>query len=383
MTKGKPMIRTLILAAAAGLATPAAAQDPVPAAIDYGIADNWLCLPGRADSCATPLATTALNPNGYGSTGQAAPAADPPIDCFYVYPTVSRDAGVNSDLVPGLEERATAMVQFARFAGICRPFAPMYRQVTLAGLQSALAGGAGGDSALAYQDVLAAWRDYLANRNQGRPFVLIGHSQGSIMLSQLLAQEIEGSEAADRMLSALLIGWNVEVPVGKTVGGTFKRTPLCTRVGETGCVVTYMSFRATNPPPPGSLFGRTAAPGMSIGCTNPARLSRTTAPLDSYWYAGPGSSPIDWSAQGSPPTPFLRTEALASAACVTGPGFGYLSVTVNADGSDARTDSIPGDVVVNGSLLPGWGLHLADMNLGQGDLIALVEAQRDAFAAGN
>ena len=376
------MFRTLILAAAAALATPAAAEDTGP---DYANADNWLCLPGRADTCATPLATTALNPNGYGSTGQVTPAADPPIDCFYVYPTVSRDAGGNSDLVPGMEERGTAMVQFARFAGICRPFAPMYRQVTLAGLQATLAGGGagGGDMALAYDDVLGAWRDYIANRNHGRPFVLIGHSQGSVMLSQLLAREIENSDAAGRMLSALLVGWNVEVPVGKAVGGTFKRTPLCTQVGETGCVVTYMSFRATNPPPPGAMFGRTATPGMAIGCTNPARLARATEPLDSYWYVGPGGLSAEWSSEGNPPSPFLRTEGLASAACVSGPGHGYLSVTVNADPADARTDAIPGEVVVNGSLLAGWGLHLADVYLAQGDLIALVEAQRDAFAARN
>ncbi len=37
---------------------------------------NWLCLPGRADLCSTPLRTTALNPNGYGSTGQSPVARD-------------------------------------------------------------------------------------------------------------------------------------------------------------------------------------------------------------------------------------------------------------------------------------------------------------------
>jgi hypothetical protein len=41
-----------------------------------------------------------------------------------------------------------------------------------------------------------------------------------------------------------------------------------------------------------------------------------------------------------------------------------------------RTRS-PGDVVIAGRPQPGWGLHLADMNLGLGDLIALVEAQAE------
>jgi hypothetical protein len=380
------MIRTIMAGLALALAAPSAAQEAPAASPDYSKPEAWLCLPGRSDACAMPLPTTALNANGYGSTGQAVPARDPKIDCFYVYPTVSRDAGDNSDMTAGPEEQATAAVQFARFAGTCRTFAPIYRQATLAALlrQARGEGQRTAESvAMAYDDVVRAWREYLTTHNKGRPFVLIGHSQGTIHLSQLLAREIEGKPEAKRMLSALLIGFNVEVPEGKTVGGTFKETPLCTRVGETGCVVSYVSFRATNPPPPVSLFGRSTRPGMTVACTNPARLAKGSAPLDSYWYSGPTvtttPSTITWSSQGAPPTPFLRTEGLASAACVNRGNVGYLSVMVNADPADARTDQIPGDVVIAGQPQPGWGMHLADMNLGLGDLIALVEAQAESY----
>ena len=379
------MKTALTLAAAAfGLATPATAQEAPAAAPDFAKSESWLCLPGRDDACGTPLATAALNANGYGSLGQAKPAANPPVDCFYVYPTVSRDTGLTSDLTPGPEEQAVAAVQLARFAGTCRTFAPMYRQLTLASLARAAAGeNVMPGFALAYGDVVAAWKHYLEHHNQGRPFVLIGHSQGTIHLTQLLAREIEGRAEAKRMLSALLIGFNVEVPVGRTVGGSFKETPLCTKVGETGCVVSYVSFRATNPPPAGARFGRTAGPGMTVACTNPAGLKPGTQPLDSYWYAGPSvtntQNPIPWSSEGEPPVPFLRTEGLASSACVNREGVGYLSVLTNADPSDVRTDRIPGDVIIGGQVQPGWGLHLADMNLAMGDLIALVEAQAQAF----
>jgi hypothetical protein len=374
--------RTAAVAALLYLAAPfapAAAQEA--SAPDYTKAESWLCLPGRDDPCSRPLATTALNANGYGSVGQARPRADAPIDCFYVYPTVSRDAGSNSDLVAGPEEQAVAMVHFARFAGTCRTFAPMYRQATLTALLAGMTGTGNPvrNLALAYEDVVAAWRHYLRHHNRGRPFVLIGHSQGTIHLSQLLAREIEGRPEAKRMLSALLIGFNVEVPEGKLVGGTFKETPLCMRAGQTGCVVSFVSFRATNPPPPRALFGRAPTPGMTVACTNPARLARGSAPLDSYWHAGPSltptQNPIRWSSQGEPPTPFLRTEGLVSAACVNRGNVGYLSVMVNADPGDPRTDRIPGDVALGGAVQPGWGLHLADMNLAMGDLIALVEAQ--------
>jgi hypothetical protein len=378
----------MVLSAFAAAPAPAQQAASAPASVDYRQEANWLCLPGRADACGKPLATTALNPNGYGSTGQVTPAKNAPVDCFYVYPTMSRDAGDNSDLVAGIEEQAAAMVQFARFGTVCRTFAPVYRQATLAALYRQASGNAARTAEtmnLAYGDVLAAWRYYLQHYNKGRPFVLVGHSQGTVHLTRLLATEIEGSAAAKRMLSALLIGYSVEVPEGKLVGGSFKRTPLCTKVGQTGCVVTYVSFRASSPPPPGSMFGRAATPGMTIACTNPARLRRDLTPLDSYWYAGASATsaakPIAWSSAGAPPTPFLRTEGLVSATCVNRGPVGYLAVTVNADPTDQRTDAIPGDVSIAGVIQPGWGLHLVDMNIAQGDLIALVEEQARAFNA--
>ena len=55
----------------------------------------------------------------------------------------------------------------------------------------------------------------------------------------LIAREIENDPAlARRMKLAIIPGYNVLVPQGKLVGGTFKKTPLCSRPGETGCVMT-------------------------------------------------------------------------------------------------------------------------------------------------
>src|SRR6185369_2432703 len=124
------IMRHWIIAAAAALAAavpaPALAQAPGPAP-DYAKDSAWLCLRGRGDVCSTPLATTALNPNGYGSNGLSSVAKDPSVDCFYVYPTISNDRAMNSDLVVGREETLDAEVQFARLASVCRTFAPIYR----------------------------------------------------------------------------------------------------------------------------------------------------------------------------------------------------------------------------------------------------------------
>ena len=358
-----------------------AAQSTSTLPPDYTRQGSWLCLPGRNDLCSTPLETTALNPNGYGSTGLSPVAKDARVDCFYVYPTVSRDQGVNSDLNPGGgEEKAAVQVQFARFAGTCRTFAPIYRSMTV-GLIAAVAAGADYKApfATAYGDVRRAWREYLAKYNKGRPFVLIGHSQGSWMLQTLIAQEIEGKAIAKQMKLAIIPGFNVLVPQGKLVGGTFKSTPVCSAPGQTGCVMTWVSYREKNAPPPGAVFGYSEAPGMTVACTNPARPGAAGwVPLDSYWYARsaqpvPGG-PIMWSSEGPPPSPFLRTEGLVSARCVNEGPRGYLSIRTNADPKDKRTDRIGGEVGILGMFIPGWGMHLADMSAPMGDLIREVEA---------
>ena len=358
-------------------ATPGFAQAPAPSpAPDYTKDSSWLCLPSRVDTCSTPLPTTALNPNGYGSTGQSSVAQDPRLDCFYVYPTVSRDQGLNSDLNTGPEEKSAVTTQFARFAGVCRTFAPVYRQMTLAAITAYSAGADIRDAAaLAYRDVAASWRNYLATRNNGRSFVLIGHSQGSLLLQQLIAREIETNPAvAARMKLAIIPGFNVIVPQGKLVGGTFKKTPLCNRPGETGCVISYVSFREKNVPPDGAMFGVTDQAGMTVGCVNPAQPGAAGwVPLDSYWYSRsvqpvPGG-PISWSSEGPPPSPFLRTEGLVSARCVNDGQRGYLSIRTNHKAGEKWTDHIGGEVGLLGGFLPGWGMHLAEVQEAQGDLV--------------
>src|SRR5206468_11655636 len=119
---------------------------------------------------------------------------------------------------------------------------------------------------------------------------------------------------------AILPGFNTVVPQGKLVGGTFKKTPLCSHPGETGCVIAYSSFREKNVPPTGALFGIADQPGTTVGCVNPGRPGATDwVPLDSYWYARSSQpvpvGPANWSTEGAPPTPFLYIVGLVSANC--------------------------------------------------------------------
>ena len=356
---------------------PASAQ-PAPAAPDYSKEATWLCLPGRSDTCSAPLPTAALGPNGYGPVGQSTIARDPPLDCFYVYPTVSADRGMNSDLNVDGSERGAAQVQFARFASVCRTYAPIYRQMTLGAIAAYSAGAnIDGAVAVAYRDVSAAWRTYLAKYNKGRPFVLIGHSQGSLMLQQLIRNEIEGKPVARQMRLAIIPGYNLLVPQGRRLGGTLRYTPVCASPADTGCVMTWVSFRENNVPPAGAIFGMAALPGMTVACTNPARPGSTAwEKLDSYWNARwplpvPGG-PIQWSSEGPSPAPFLHTDGLVSAKCINSGPLGYLSVRTNSRPGQKWTDRVYGEVGLLGMFIPGWGMHLADVAEAQGDLVRRV-----------
>lgn len=370
-------------AAPSPAAAPAAASpSPTP---DYSRDASWLCRPGRADACTSNQDATVIVADGTRTIETFAADRKPKFDCFYVYPTVSLDPTPNSDMTVGPEEMAVAASQAARFTQHCRVFAPMYRQVTLNALRALLQGKAvTADRAMAYGDVKAAWDDYLRRDNHGRGVVLIGHSQGSGIIKALLANAIEGTPAAKLLISAMIPGTNVAVPDGQAVGGDLKSTPLCQTAEQTGCVVSYVTFRADAPPPANSRFGTVPQPGMVATCVNPAALAGGKAVTDAYLGArgaGLASLPMGpWTRDGAPvTTPFVKVPGLISAECVTTGPAHYLAVTVNADPADPRTDTIVGDVVVGGATLKDWGLHLIDMPVEMGNLVALSDRQARAW----
>src|SRR5262249_27371071 len=146
-----------------------------------------------------------------------------------------------------------------------------------------MAGGALAlDRGVGYDDVRDAWKYYLDHDNQGRGVVLMGHSQGSFVLAELIRREIDGKPIQARLVSAVLIGATLSVPRGKDVGGAFQHIPLCHSGSHIGCLVTYASFRSTTPPPANTLFGKVMDPGMAAACTNPAALAGGSGELHAY-----------------------------------------------------------------------------------------------------
>ncbi|HSE67158.1 MAG TPA: DUF3089 domain-containing protein [Gemmatimonadales bacterium] len=350
---------------------------------DYSNLQAWLCRPDRLAACDVDLSTTVLGPDGRATVEQARLDPKAPVDCFYVYPTVSTDTTTVSDLVPDDAERTVVRLQLARFGTRCRLFAPMYRQLTLAAMGRAHAAGIESPDFLGvgYRDVRAAWRHYLAHDNGGRGVVLIGHSQGTVVLTELIRREIEGTPIQARIVSALLIGapGGILVHRGKDVGGSFAHMPLCGTATQTGCVVAYSAFRATAPPSASTRFGRSEDSTLVAACTNPAALGGGEAALNGYFDAAGGTAlpmgPTEpWTVGGQPiGTPMVRIVGLLKGRCATSAFASYLEVSVQrGPGSPASRD-------IQGDLAEPLGLHLVDMEVAMGNLIDLVAEQTRSY----
>ena len=351
------MSRALVLAAALFTLALAAASSASAKTV-------WLCSPqAKHDPCDYSLKTTVIALDGARSTQNAKAARHPKVDCFYVYPTVSDQKTTNATLAKDPEIKAIATYQASRFQQDCRVWAPMYRQVTLQGIADpATVSKLGSD--LAYNSARAAFTDYIKHDNHGRGFVLIGHSQGSFILKQLIGDVIDKNPSLrHRMVSALLLGGNV-------TNKEYKHVKPCAKAGQTGCVVAWSMFH--DPPPSNSIFGRTTLKGQHVVCTSPGRLGSSSKLLP---YAptlpfpgtiGLGLNLFEPNRPTGVSTPWYAEPGVLTGSCAT-----------TADGASY--------LKIDGSTLPNavpdatWGLHLGDVNLALGNLTTIARKQIAAY----
>ena len=344
----------------------------------------WLCKPGMADNpCRDSLQTTVQEPDGASRVEDPPLPADPAIDCFYVYPTVSEQPGRNANKDRDEQVTTIARYQASRFSQTCKVYAPVYRQQTLGALA---AGGSSEALKLAYSDVEEAWLEYLASDNGGRGVVLIGHSQGTRMLRQLVRDQIDrNGPVRARIVSAILLGGNVTVRRGQPAGGDFQNVGACSVAGEIGCVIAFSTFNET--PPSNSRYGRVpaedtsgfgfpAGPDYEVLCTNPASLgANARTPLSTYLRSEPFPGVIGallvqmyGGPQPSAPTPWIQPRDHYTGRCETRDGANVLMI-----------EPIGGARKLNPAPDRSWGLHLADGNIALGDLVDVVERQATSY----
>ena len=337
----------------------------------------WLCQPGHSpDPCNVGLSTTVFSPTLHKlKVIDPARVKKPPIDCFYVYPTVSDQSTPLANLQIDPEERSVALYQAARYSQYCRVFAPMYRQVTLSGLFSGKVTAT--QQQIPLSDVRAAFATYLRKYNHGRGFVLIGHSQGSFVLEQLIAKDIDRKPAVrKRLVSALLFGGNVLVKRGKGIGGTFQHVPACRSATQLGCVIAFSTFDQI--PPANSLFGRTNVAGEQVLCTNPAALGGGAADVDPVF---PAQHFAGGTQTGSSISALKLTQPTASTTWVSEPG-AYRAQCSSAGGANVlEIHALGGAQTPQPAPDATWGLHLLDANVALGNLVSVVHSEADAYAA--
>ncbi len=232
---------------------PANITTPAP---DYSLIENWAALPTISDPAD-------LSPAGVSVPEQGSL----PIDVFYVHPTgyLAPISWISPmDPNSGTEENVDWVManQASAYNGCCNVYAPRYRQANIFayfGSETEREEILG----FAYQDVKRAFEYYLENYNNGKPFVLASHSQGTHHSMHLLSDVIDGSDLHERMVAAYLIG-AVNIPLSPEWFGSMENIEPCYGESDLGCVIHWDTI-----PEGGAAVGR---PAPSI-CTNPLSWS--------------------------------------------------------------------------------------------------------------
>ncbi len=378
---------------------PASAQPlPLPSATnyaEYADANRWICLPGRDDVRSRDLKAIELFANGSSApVPPQPPATSSTVDCFYVYPTV----GLN--LVPGNPDpyymnRSAIEAATAAQAASSRKRMPGVRAAISAGDDRRLCPAARIRSAdvhiaVATSDVLAAFDYYLANHNQGRKIVLIGHSQGSEMLIGMIQGRFESSpELRQKLLLAILAGIPVNVPTGQKVGGTFTNVPVCTQPGEIGCFIAFGSYAEGSDPTTDLARPDPGGPGTGLRQPGHPRRSRAfprSTPERAKTLQGtllmPAADSSGFVRDDAQTKSFTRLSGAYSGACTaaTNTQMRFFSIREEMEPTDPRRGIVKLSKIsldwVTQLLIGDVGLHVLDMQFPMQDMVSLVAARR-------
>jgi hypothetical protein len=323
-------------------------------------------LPQRTDSCARDLAATEIRADGSRAILPLTAAKDPPVDCFYVYPTVDNRLFVadNHDDFTDLEPMAFATrAQAVPFRQVCSLYVPLYRQATL-GNYLRSEGQRGRAFEVAFSDIEDAFLHYMSHWNRGRRIVLLGHSQGAEMVKRLLVRFFDHDpQMRSRLLLAMPIGGELDVPEGRTKGGTFENVPICTRDDETGCVVAYRSQSEDAHKP----SGQDVPKGRRAICVNPGNLAEQggRATVQAFFPRYERLDGLDGVTTG-----YVFYRDLYSARCVDGPdGSRPLEISQIDELGGLRTGPLD---MSDWRFKTSRSTHTADFQFTQGNLIEMV-----------
>lgn len=202
-----------------------------PEAPDYSDPVNWAALPDKKDEADGVPRKSGLQ------DGQA----DSPADVFFIHPTIffsdeAWNADIKDEKLNKKVDESTIRHQASIFNAAGRVYAPRYREATFGTFTIKEDKKSQYQTIeLAYRDVRDAFRYYLENYNEGRPFFIASHSQGTVHAIRLIREWVDGKEIQDRMITAYLAGWPIPAD-------TFKSLPPCQNPDDVNCFTSWCTF---------------------------------------------------------------------------------------------------------------------------------------------
>lgn len=210
-------------------------QKPAPTPPDYNDLYYWAAHPMKSDS-----ADVVPSPDLENNQEKAL------ADVFFLHPTTYTgkwgqnkwNAPVDDEKLNEDTDDVTIKNQATIFNGCYRIFAPRYRQAHYQSYKWAdkKPQSTGRAFDLAYQDVRNAFEYYLEHHNDGRPFVIAGHSQGTTHGIRLVKEFIDGKPLSEQFVAAYLLGMPVH-------SSTFEEIGSCQEEGDTGCINSWRTMK--------------------------------------------------------------------------------------------------------------------------------------------
>ena len=177
---------------------------------------------------------------------------DTSVDVFFIHPTTytkrrkrtpkQMNADIDDSYLNAKTDYSTILYQASVFNAQCRVFAPRYRQAHLSAFFIKDKEKSGQAIGLAYSDVKTAFEYYLKNWNHGRPIIIAGHSQGSLLAERILKKYFENKTLQNQLVVAYIPGW----PVPKEYFSSLK---MCSYSLQTGCICSWRTLEKNYIPP--------------------------------------------------------------------------------------------------------------------------------------
>ena len=204
---------------------------PSPPIPDYSNPNSWAALPDKLDSA------DAIPPNSNEQDGQANAA----VDVFYIHPTMdfsgrAWNGDIQNENLNKSVDKYPIRFQASVFNASCKVYAPRYRQATLYSFTKKAKLNGDKALALAYDDVRLAFRYYLDHYNNGRPFIIASHSQGSRHAYLLLNEFIENNPQLRKQLIAVYA-------IGFRTDTLYESIPRCDSASQTGCLISWNTYK--------------------------------------------------------------------------------------------------------------------------------------------